>query len=124
MIRAVLLNEIFIRMLRRLHHAECQARGPDRRATFLLTRETIGAARRLGLAPHHIAECMGVSVDSVRNRTAPTDGTISPELIRRLTGLTPAELNRRAALPLVQAVPDGSYRVSQFVACLLSIRQP
>ena len=81
-------------LLQRVQEAERTAVGNQRRATFRLMRELLSASVRLGVPTQQLAECLGRSRESVRNRASGRDGRITPELIRQLTGLTPAQLNQ------------------------------
>jgi hypothetical protein len=81
-------------LLHRVQAAERTAVGPQRRPTFRLMREVLAASVRLGVPIHLLAECLDKSRESVRNRASGLDGTITPELIKQLTDLTPAQLDR------------------------------
>lgn len=81
-------------VLRRVQEAERSAVGAQRRPTFRLMREILGAAIRLGVPAQLLADCLGTSRQSVRNRASGLDGTLSAELIQRLTDLSPAQLDR------------------------------
>lgn len=81
-------------LLLRVQVAERAAVGAHRRPTFRLMRELLGGAVRLGVPAQLLAECLGTSRDSVRNRASGRDGPMSAELIRRLTDLTPAQLDQ------------------------------
>lgn len=81
-------------VLRRLQAAERAAVGRDRRPTFKLTRDVLGASVRLGVPVPLLAACLGTSRASLRDRASFADGTITAELVRQLTDLTPRQLDR------------------------------
>jgi hypothetical protein len=80
-------------LLLRVQAAEREARGVHRRPTFRLMRELLGACVRLGVPLELLAECLGSSRESVRNRATALDGTVSAELVLQLTGLTVVQLD-------------------------------
>jgi hypothetical protein len=111
-------------VLRRIQAAEKTATGAQRRPTFRLMREVLSAAIELGVPAKQLAECLGSNTNSLRNRAHGPDGTMSPELIRRLTDLTPDELDRASdgALNRDRAIgTDGAFRTADVVRALLSI---
>lgn len=115
-------------LLLRVQAAERTAVGAHRRPTFRLMRELLGASMRLGVPTQLLAECLGSSRDSVRNRASGRDGTISAELIKELTGLTPAQLDHLSGGELTrhaQQADGRGYATPDVVRALLSTpRQP
>ncbi|WP_426247226.1 hypothetical protein [Nocardioides sp. LHG3406-4] len=63
-------------------------------------REILGACLSLGVPGQLLADCLGTSRDSVRNRAASPDGVIAADLIQWLTDLSPAQLDRLAGAQL------------------------
>lgn len=111
-------------VLRRVQLAERAAVGEQRRPTFKLMRDLLGASIRLGLSTQALANHLGTRRDSVRNRASRDDGTLSEELIVELTGLTLTELND---LLDGQLTPDhcaGAISTTAFVRALLSLEHP
>lgn len=73
-------------VLQRAHTAELQAVGEQRRAAFRLTRALLGGARRAGYSAPRLAECLGLSLSSVRSRSG-SDGWVSASAITQLADL-------------------------------------
>lgn len=110
-------------VLRRIQAAEQTATGAQRRPTFRLMREVLSAAIELGVPAKQLADCLGSNTSAVRNRAHGPDGTMGPELIRRLTDLTTAELDRLSHGELNRDRPTGTgaYRTADVVRALVSI---
>lgn len=118
------LNPRLAELLRKLHHAEIMASGPHRRPAFRITREVIGAALALSVPAHQVADCLGITVGTLRNRTARTDSLIHAKTIEQLTGLSPADINRESQAELRPAQEDNGitgYRVAHLVRALLAM---
>jgi hypothetical protein len=112
-------------VLQRVRAAEQTASGPQRRATFRLMRELLGAARRLNVPLHLLAECLEISPDSVRSRASGLDGTMTDELIERLTDLAPERLQQLSGGQLVHASKGGDpaigHRTTDVLRALMAI---
>lgn len=118
-------------VLHRVQEAERTAVGNQRRPTFRLMRELLGASVQLGVPIAQLADCLGSSRNSVRNRVSGCDDPMSAELIRQLTGLTPAQLDRlsggeltRAGKPSKAAGQASAYLTIDVVRALLATPQP
>ena len=114
-------------LLLRVQAAERAAVGVHRRPTFRLMRELLGASVRLGVPAQQLAECLGTSRESVRNRATGLDGRMSAELIRQLIDLTPAELDDLSGGELTRhAGPSDppAYLTLDVVRALLSAPWP
>jgi hypothetical protein len=115
------LREFF----RRLHQAEIDARGPDRRIAFRRTREAIGAALAHGVSSRELAECFGVTVASIRNRAALRGGTMTAGEISQLTTLRPTTLNGTLPHQLITmeggAETERRYAIEDVVVALLAL---
>jgi hypothetical protein len=111
-------------VLQRVHTAELTARGPQRRPTFRLMRELLGASVRLGIPPHLLAASIGSTPGAVRNRLSGVDGTLSPQQIQQLTDLTAQELERRSGANLAThpepAAATPLYRTIDVIGALIS----
>jgi hypothetical protein len=81
-------------LLHRVQQAERTARGAQRRPTFRFMRDVLGASIHLGVPVRLLAECLGTTPGSVRNRASRLDGLVAADLATELTGLTPAQLDR------------------------------
>jgi hypothetical protein len=117
-------------VLRRVQLAERTAVGQYRRPTFRLMRQVLGASVRLGVPIQQLAECLGSSRESVRNRAQIDGDFLTPDLIEQLTDLTPAELDRcsggeltKLASPTVKEGRD-TYRTTDVIRALLSTPTP
>ena len=110
-------------MLRRIHKAEKTATGDQRRPTFRLMREVLTASIHLGVAAKLLAECLGTSAQSVRNRVSDPDAMMGRELISQLTDLTPEELDVLSHGELTRNQPSAvtAYRTIDVVRALVSI---
>ena len=104
-----------------LHRAELAATGSDRRAAFRRTRAAIGAAIAVGIPAGALAECLGVTVASIRNRAAHTGGTITAEEVRQFTPLSLTAINKLTSPELrkVNEDPEPHYRISDVVNALM-----
>lgn len=110
-------------LLLRVQAAERTAVGAQRRPTFRLMRELLGASMRLGVPAQLLAECLGTSRASVRNRATGRDGPMSAELIRQLTDLTPVQLDQLSGGELTRhaAAPDDpTYLTLDVIRALLN----
>ncbi|MCU1658870.1 MAG: hypothetical protein JWO57_3526 [Pseudonocardiales bacterium] len=85
---APLLPAWLIIALHRAHEAERTATGDSRIPAFRLTRSLLGGARHAGYTPARLAEGLGISVGSVRNRGS-SDGWIAADVFAELTDLSP-----------------------------------
>ncbi len=113
-------------VLLRVQTAERTAAGPDRRPTFRLMRELLGAALSLGVPARALSDCLGTSPASVVTRARSSEGlALSGQLVEQLCDLTPSELSSLSAVPLV--VVDGApetgehYRTVDFVRTVLAL---
>lgn len=121
-------------VLLRVRAAERTASGPDRRPTFRLMRELLGAAIALGVPARALAECLDTSPASVIARArSSAEVAIPGELVQRLSDLTPAQLSSLSAYPLtalavVPGLPgaDGGehYSTVAFVRTVLALPRP
>jgi hypothetical protein len=75
-----------VAVLQRAHIAELQAVGEHRRPAFRLTRALLGGAHRAGYSAACLAECLGLSLSSVRSRSG-SDGWVSALAITQLADL-------------------------------------
>lgn len=110
-------------LLLRVQAAERAAVGANRRPTFRLMRELLGASVRLGVSAQQLGECLGTSRASVRNRASGREGPMSAELIEQLTGLTPALLDHLSGGELTRhggPPPQPTYLTLDVVRALLS----
>jgi hypothetical protein len=111
--------------LRRLHKAEIDARGPDRRIAFRRTREAIGAALGHGVLGTELAECLGVTVASIRNRADQLGGTMTAAEIRQLTTLSSRTVSEAIPHQLIaiegDSEPERRYRIDDVVLALLAL---
>jgi len=109
-------------LLRRLQHAERTATGEQRRPTFRLMRDVLGAAIAAGVPVRLLADCLGTTPGSVRNRAGRHDAVVSPTLVAELTGLTPARLDRLSGGRLAQARSEAAagYPTGALVQALLA----
>ncbi len=117
------LNSWLADFLHRLHQAELAATGPDRRPAFRRTREAIGAAVASGVPGRDLAECLGVTTPSIRNRAAGLGATITADEIFELTTLTPDAINQLATgrLTAIANEPGPRYRIDDVVGALLAL---
>ncbi len=95
--------------LRRAHLAEANAAGEARREAWRTTRELLGAAIAAGYSARILAECLGVSSESIRTR-AERDGWLSVTAVQELTDLDAGALRSwRSAGKLSQELrsPQG-----------------
>lgn len=110
-------------VLQRAHAAELHAVGDERRPAFALTRALLGGARRAGYSAQRLAECLGVSLGSVRGRSG-SDGWICLEAFCAVADLGPDTVNRwrdKGMLPTTTLDHAGQpcYLASELVrACL------
>jgi hypothetical protein len=109
-------------MLRRAQAAESAARGSQRRAAFRLTRQLIGGAIDAGYPADAIAECLGVTVGSLRNRTE-RNGLLSVAEIELLTNLSLATLLRWRiggvlTVERIDTAGQPSYRAAEIIQAL------
>lgn len=114
-------------LLLRVQAAERTAVGPHRRPTFRLMREVLGASVRLGVPPQLLADCLRRTRDSVRNRATELNGTVSAELVRQLTGLNPAQLDRLSGGELTRHAEHADQRtflIADLVRALLNTPWP
>lgn len=113
-------------LLQRLQAAERGATGADRRPTFRLMREILGACVELEVPGGSLAACLDTSRESLRRRASGPHGTISAELIRHLTDLSPDELDDLSSGELTRddepAVDD--YSTVAFIRALLKTPPP
>lgn len=100
-------------LLHRVQAAEVTAVGAHRRPTLRLMREVLGAAVRLGIPIDLLAECLDRSRSSVRNRASGSDGTLTAELIKELTDLTPPQLNRLSKGALTRHADPANHPTGQ-----------
>lgn len=81
-------------VLRRVQAAERNAVGRDRRPTFRLMRELLGAAVSLGVSTHALSRCLGTTPGAVSVRARSSVGMTIPDyLVVQLTDLTPNQLD-------------------------------
>ena len=95
--------------LRRAHHAEATSHGPHRRPALRRTRELIGATLAIGYSLAAVADCLGITPGSVRDRQA-SGGSLSDAAIADLTGLDRDDIERwrrEGLLPASAAGLDG-----------------
>lgn len=114
-------------LLLRVQAAERASTGAHRRPTFRLMRELLGASVRLGVPVQLLAECLGASRASVRNRASGRDGPMSAELIRQLTDLTPDQLDQLSGGELTRAggrCDQPTHLTVDVVRALLTTSQP
>jgi hypothetical protein len=114
-------------LLQRVQDAERAAVGEHRRPTFKLMRELLGASVGLGVPGQLLAECLGTSRGSVRNRAVSSDGTLTAELIQKLTELTPRQLDRLSKGELTRdgdKVDRAAYPTVDVVRALLNTPRP
>ena len=115
-------------LLQRVQTAERIATGADRRPTFRLMREILGASVRLGVPGAPLAQCLGTSRESLRKRANGPDGSITAELIQQLTDLTPDQLNDLSDGDLTRdhdpAEAAGVYPTTIFIRALLNTPRP
>lgn len=115
-------------LLRSVQTAERSAIGQHRRPTFRLLRELLGAAVHLGVPGQVLADCLGTSVGAVRSRANAAEGSMTAELVQRLTGLTAQELDQLSGGQLSDAAGSstgpGSYRTVDVVRALLRTPRP
>lgn len=100
-------------LLHRVQAAEDTAVGAHRRPTLRLMREVLGASVRLGISIDLLAECLGRTRSSVRNRASGSDGTLTAELIKELTDLTPSQLNRLSKGELTRNADQANHPTGQ-----------
>lgn len=113
-------------LLRRVQAAERVATGHHRRPTFRLMREILGASVRLGVPTGQLAECLGTTRGAIRARASTPDGTLTPEMLERLTGLTPRRLDRLSGGALSrdgQPAERTHYCTSDVVRAILRTRR-
>lgn len=115
-------------VLLRVQTAERTAAGPDRRPTFRLMRELLGAALSLGVTARALSDCLGTSPASVVTRARSSEGlTLSAQLVEQLCDLTPAELSSLSAVPLttVDDTPETGehYSTTDFVRTVLALHR-
>jgi hypothetical protein len=74
------------------------------------------------MVSNHSSDCLGTTIDNVRSRTQDVDGTMSSDLLTRLTDLTPEELDRLSHGELMRhhAPLDGVYRTIDVIRAVLS----
>lgn len=111
-------------LLCRLQAAERGATGSDRRPTFRLMRDVLGAALALGVPARVLADCLGTTPGSVRNRAGRLDALVPAALVTELTGLTPSRLDRLSGGRLSDGPhgpdPSPGYPTSVLVRALVS----
>jgi hypothetical protein len=91
------LPEALYAALRRAHRAELTATGEHRRPAFRVTRTLLGGARQAGQPCTLLADCLGVSVASVRAR-AGSDGWLTTAEVVSVSGLSAQRIKECVAL--------------------------
>jgi hypothetical protein len=80
-----------LQVIQAAHLAETDARGPERRPAFRVTRYVLGGAARLGISPALVGAVLGVRADTVRTRMG-VDGLIDAGTFAALAGVTETDI--------------------------------
>jgi hypothetical protein len=112
--------------LRRAHAVELRAIGAQRRPALRLTRSLLGGSRLAGYHASQLAECLGVSVSSIRNRGG-SDGWVDVPAFTRVAGVPMETVEAWRVAGLLTATSDQirgeqRYLASELVRALTGSR--